>query len=659
MSWWSEAPAFFAALTLLFVPGAVVAWVAGVRGFLLYASAPTLSLSLVASAAIVAPVVGLDWSALALAAATAAALVVVLTARKTLLWKIPALSEKAGVGYRRAVSLGLIIAAVLVAVRMMGAIAQPDALSQTFDNVFHMNAVQFILDHRSGSSFSVGDMTGGGFYPAAWHDLVSLLSQLTGASIPVAANVINVCVGAVVWPAGCVYLAQVTVGSRPAAVIAAGVLSAAFGAYPLLMVDFGVLYPNFLALALLPFVWALGIQAFRFSADGPAQPCAMWFLFLATLPGLALSHPSGVLTLLPLLAAAAVICWWQWNFRCTPRSGIWRWGAARVVLLVAAGAVCVALWKVVRPPEAAATWPPVATWTDAIWDFVSSSGIDRPESWAVMALAMVGLGVAARSKRYWLLGAYAAVAILFFMAVAGRPGRIRTFLTGVWYNDPQRLAAIVPIVLLPIAVLGAAFCWDGLKRLLVKTRRKRIRIKDYGSPALTIGVTSVAAVVAVSTLIAVTQQENLDAAQTSAARNYAMGSDAPLLDSEEMAILERVREEVPPDAVVVGNPWTGSSLAYALSQRQTLQPHILGAVSDEALYVFAHLNMAAVDTAVCAAVRDLEAEYVLDFGDRQVNNGEGRTIDYQGLDNLKESGVAEVVDSQDGATLYRITACGI
>jgi hypothetical protein len=69
--------------------------------------------------------------------------------------------------------------------------------------------------------------------------------------------------------------------------------------------------------------------------------------------------------------------------------------------------------------------------------------------------------------------------------------------------------------------------------------------------------------------------------------------------------------------------------------------------------------MAAVDTAVCAAVRDLEAEYVLDFGDRQVNNGEGRTIDYQGLDNLKESGVAEVVDSQDGATLYRITACGI
>lgn len=659
MSWLSEAPVFCAALTLMFAPGAVVAWSAGFRGFLLYASAPVLSVSLSALSAVVAPVVGLDWSTWSFVAATAAVFVLVLVARKIRPWKNPTASQRAGRHYNVAVCVALAIAAVLVAVRMMGAIGQPEALSQTFDNVFHMNAVQFILDQGSGSSFSVGNMTGGGFYPAAWHDLVSLLRQLSGASIPVAANVINICIGAVVWPAGCVYLAQVTMGSRPAAAVSAGVLSAGFGAYPLLMVDFGVLYPNFLALALLPFVWALGIQAFRFAAIGPVHPYATWIVLLGALPGLTLAHPSGVMTLLPLLAPAALIWWWQWNFAHPPEAGIWRRRPSRVMLLIAAGTVCVVLWGVVRPPEAAATWPPVATWMDAIWDFISSSGIGRPESWAVMALTIVGLIGATVTRRYWLLGAYAAVAVLFFMAVAGRPGRIRTFLTGVWYNDPQRLAAIIPLVVLPIAALGAVACWDGLNRLLTKARRIRVQAKDKSIPALSIGATSVAAVVAVSMLTAMTQQENLAAAQTSAARNYKVGPDAALLDSDEMAVLARVGEVVPADAVVVGNPWTGSSLAYALSQRRTLQPHILGAVSDDALYIFAHLNMAGVDAAVCRSVRELNAEYVLDFGDREVNNGEGRTINYHGLENLKESGVVEVVDSQDGATLYRITACGI
>jgi hypothetical protein len=274
-----------------------------------------------------------------------------------------------------------------------------------------------------------------------------------------------------------------------------------------------------------------------------------------------------------------------------------------------------------------------------------------------MALTLVGLVGATITKRYWLLGAYAAVAVLFFMAVAGRQGRLRTFLTGVWYNDPQRLAAIIPLVVLPIAVLGAVACWDGLGRLFTKARPEGVSTKDKTTPARSIGITSVVGVLTVSVLTVATQQENLDAAESSAAHSYTMGPDAPLLNSDEMAVLARVRDEVPADAVVVGNPWTGSSLVYALSQRQTLQPHILGAVSDDARYIFAHLNMAGVDAAVCRSVRELKVAYVLDFGDRQVNNGEGRTIDYDGLDDLEESGVAEIVDSQDGARLYRLTAC--
>lgn len=658
MSWMSEVPAFCAALTLLFAPGAVVASVAGSRGLALYAAAPALSVSLVASAAIISPFVGLDWSLWSVVAATALAVALVWCARRIRPWKVDAPVLEPQRRYRGSVCAALVIAAVLVGSRMLGAISDPDAISQTFDNVFHLNAIQFILEKRSGSSLSVGEMTGGGFYPAAWHDLVSLVGQLSGVTIPVAANVLNVCIGAVVWPAGCVYLARVIMGRRPAAVLSAGILSAAFGAFPLLMVDFGVLYPNFLALSLLPLVMALGILVLRLVADDATHPATSGTVFLGTLPGLALAHPSGLMTVLPLLSPAAICWWWLGNSSHFQRSVIWRSGISRVLLLVAGAAVCLALWKIVRPPEAAATWPPVLTPLDAIWAIITSSGIGRPESWVVMALTLIGLAVAGLTRRYWLLGAYGAVAGLFFMAVAGQQGRIRTFLTGVWYNDPERLAAVLPVAILPLAVLGAVASWDACARSFATASRtvqagKGAFLSGFRQAGVPIG-----ALVSLTILAVGTQQANLAAAQASAARNYVVSADADLLDSNEMALLERLKDEVPADSVIVGNPWNGSSLVYALADRQTLQPHILGAVSDEALDIFANLNRAASDPAVCSSVRQLGADFVLDFGDRQVNNGEGRTIDYDGLDDLQASGAASVVDSQGRATLYRITACG-
>jgi hypothetical protein len=114
---------------------------------------------------------------------------------------------------------------------------------------------------------------------------------------------------------------------------------------------------------------------------------------------------------------------------------------------------------------------------------------------------------------------------------------------------------------------------------------------------------------------------------------------------------------VPQDAVIIGNPWNGSSLAYAIADRRTLQLHILGATSKDLELIYARLNQAASDPEVCAAVSRVGARYVLDFGHREVNDGEGRSISFDGLDDLAARGVAEPVDAQGSATLYKITAC--
>jgi hypothetical protein len=165
------------------------------------------------------------------------------------------------------------------------------------------------------------------------------------------------------------------------------------------------------------------------------------------------------------------------------------------------------------------------------------------------------------------------------------------------------------------------------------------------------------AVVAAAALVVATQQGNVEAAQASAAKKYSIGPYSPLVSADELAVLERLGREVPEDAVIVGNPWNGSSLAYAIADRRTVQLHILGATSDDAMLIYARLNQAASDPQVCMAVRRLGAGFVLDFGHREVNNGEGRSTSFDGLDDLAARGVAEPVDTEGSATLYRITAC--
>lgn len=661
MSWWSLAPSFLLAAGLLFLPGAAVAWAARLRGLALFAAAPALTVSAVGVSAVAASAVGIRWSVwpcLVTAALMAAAAAV--TAGRLNAGKEPGTDGPPGWQYRAAVTAAAALAALLIGGRMLAAIGVPEAFSQTFDNVFHLNAIQYILDTGSGSSLTIGTMTGGGFYPAAWHDLVALLVGLNAAGIPEAVNITNLCIGALVWPAGCLYLARVIFGPRTAPLLAAGILSAAFGAYPLLMIDFGVLYPNFLALSLLPVALALAVQAFRVAPARAGNLPAAWLLLLAVLPGLSLAHTSGTMTLLPLLAPAAIIAWWRWDRNPGVHRRWWRHRGARILLLAAAVAVAAALWVHVRPPEAAATWPPVSSPGRAVWEILTSSGINRPESWAVMLLSLTGLAVIVlRRQQLWLAGAYVAGAGLFFAAVAMRPGRIRTFLTGVWYNDPQRLAAILPVVILPVALTGAVYLWDYLYPALLRFRDRRLQQQDNRMTAgLVSALPAAAAVVAAVALVVATQQANVEAAQKSAAAKYRTGPESPLVSADELAVLERLGTKVPEGALIIGNPWTGSSLAYAIADRRTVQLHILGAVPEDALVVYGRLKDAAADPLVCPAVRRLGADFVLDFGQREVNNGEGRSVSFEGLDGLVQRGVAEPVDAQGSAKLYRITACG-
>lgn len=669
MSWFDEAPQFVLAAALLFVPGLAVAVAARLRGFRTFAVAPGISVSMVAISAIGAPFVGIPWSLLPVVVLTAIVAGLAFAA-SVVAGKGAKLRLEAGDSSRWLMGsslLAVVLAAFLISRRLTNAIGQPDSFSQTFDNVFHLNAIRYILDTGSGSSLTLNAMTGAASYPAAWHDLVSLLISIYGGGIPESVNVINIVVAAIVWPLGCIYLAQTVWGSRPAVLLSAGVLSAAFGAFPISLLDFGVLYPNFLAVALLPLVVAISLEVINLSAVTIHSRVIAGLVLLAVLPGLALAHPSAAMAWIAMMAAPAAYVYARLLVRTlTSVPGRTRlissasWSAVAVIAVV----VVRILWDTVRPPAEAAFWPPVESSGQAIGEVLASSAIGRPVAWAVMALTVIGIFVIIRSGRQvWFLGTYAAVAFLFIVVSSFPADEFRTYWTGIWYNDPPRLAALLPMVTIPLACRGAVFIWElllqGFMRGVEVWQLKRSGgsdrpVKKGGSvrPDLYIAVAGLLVVLALG---AATQRGSVRQAQDSLASSYRLSADSPLISSDELQLIDRLPEEVPADAVMVGNPWNGSSLAYALADRKLIQLHILSAVPEGTAALLNGPTPSKDDPGVCPVVHKLNIDYILDFGHREVH---GRDSGYKGLDSLIASGKATLEDSEGEAKLYKLQLCG-
>lgn len=656
MSWLSVVPHVFVAVAILFIPGTVVALASRMRGFSLLAVSPAITVTLVSVAAVLAPMIGLRWSPVPVLLLTLlfAVLAFALTA-----FLIKGKRHRGIVVDWRTSGLqwfAVLVAAFLVGRRVVAVVGTPEAFSQTFDNVFHLNAIRHVEDTGSASSLTISTFTGGSFYPAAWHDLVSLLTNLTGADITVAVNVVNLVVAALVWPLGCMFLAHTVAGARVAVTVAAGILAAGFGAFPLLLLDFGVLYPNFLGNALIPVALALGIRLLGLGVETPKSRAVDGLLLLASLPGIALAHPSSVMALLALMVPPLLFAWTKTTARLFSAGTLsWPRLLGMLAVLFAGVAGLVVTWQNVRPLEEAAFWPPVETTGRAIGEVLTSSAVGRPVSWVVSILAVAGIvSLIVRRSQLWFIGTYLMAAGLFVVVASFPVGPQRMFITGVWYNDPPRLASLLPIVILPLATMGAVACWDGLVLPVVQNLVRGVRSTSSQGKAAAAFALPVVGAVAVSVLAFGTQQANVRDAVNTAAPGYQLTKDSPLISTDELALIKRLDSKVPEGSVIADNPWNGSALAYAFSGRPVLLPHMHGAVPDGGKKIIDELNDASVDPSVCPEVQRLNVDYVLDFGHREVHGGDHG---YDGLDNLALDGVARLVDEQGEARLYEITAC--
>lgn len=634
----------FVALAIYAVLGWSLALLIGLRGLWAVAVAPVFATTVIGVASTAAGWLGIRWSILpALVAAAIIAGGILLVRRLTKAHgtaRFPRRSQWWTLGV-------LVVTGGALALQVFRVVGGPDAISQSFDNIFHLNAIRYILDTGIASSLEIGQMTSpsGGIpmYPAAWHATAALVAQLSGAGIPAVINTMALTTSAIIWPSGALLLARALLGASPSVTVGAGIVAAAVPAFPLLPMDYGVLYPYQYSLALLPAVLAATAALLGVGPFGKSLAPGWWALVVVgCAPGLALAHPGGLVAWLaltvPMVIVFAVRSW-----RANPRAS---YRTCIVVGLVAYAVAGVLLLKVLRPPLATRLWRTEQGLGEASWNALTVSLFYPAAAWLVGIAVLVGLYWVIRERSaqvivaaaVWFIGA-----LLFVAAVSFTWGSLRDALTGSWYNNWQRLAALFAIALLPLATLGIARTTDALATVL---QRRGVS----GSVRLIVAI--VASVVAFLAF----HLQAVPRAEDWAGGTYREKDDALLLSPDETALLERLDDLVPEDAVIAGNAYTGAGLAYAIADRRVLMPHALMDISPELDLINRHLADADEMPEVCDAIDALDVDFVLDFGVLEVHEDEFHPM--PGVQNLQDSPAVRLVDSEGDARLYEVIACG-
>lgn len=660
MNWLLNAHVFALAALLILGPGLLIGWSCRIRGLALWSAAGPLSVSFIAVAAVVLSLIGIRYTPVSLAGSLA-----FICALAWLLANIklpnrvgivtPEWSKPSAHSHAAWILVGLGLAFVIISWRLVSIFGSPDALSQTFDNVFHMNAIKFVLDSGSGSSLTIGLMLNPtqtiSFYPSAWHDLAALISMATGCSIPLAANAANLVISALIWPAGIIFLVTRVTQIKPVTVVLSGILSAGFTAFPYLMLDFGVLYPYLLAVALLPFAVGLSITLIQNGKLWVRDNVPALLLLAASLPGLILAHPSSLLALTAFSFPLAVVILVRTVASIRKEQQTIKNLLQPVTLFIAYCAAATVGWKLLRPDPSAAVWGPTQSLSQSLGEGLLSAPMARPIPWIIVIMTICGIAVLARRRAdWWILGVLLIGVGLFSMVSGMRPGGLRSFVTGGWYNDSYRLAALLPMSAIIVAVIGGT--WIVEKALIWGQDRQRIfmfvpaRFEAMLRPILP------ASAIVVFALL--TQVGSVGHEVRSAAAQFQVTDESNLLSADELTLLRRIDQQVPAGATVVASPWTGASLVYALADRRTLTPHMFGDPGQDARYVLDHLDDISADPAVCDAVEKLHTFYVLDFGEREVHGGSNP---FPGLKDLDSVPGITLIDSEGDARLFQITGC--
>lgn len=286
------------------------------------------------------------------------------------------------------------------------------------------------------------------------------------------------------------------------------------------------------------------------------------------------------------------------------------------------------------------------------WDrALSSDAQDAPVDSAVTD------GDAAQHPRplLWPIASYLVFAFLTFVAYAP-DSAFREFLLAPWYMDARRIMSTQGATIVPLASIGFAWCAQWVaRRMQVDAPPAVARHAAVSRPML-----RTMSVVLGVFLLVVTMGGALDARLW--AVRYVYDADhlgkPGMATSGELAMLRRMPETLPEDAVVLGDPIAGAAYTEVIGQRTAVFPQLSMANEDAAsqAVLSQHFNEIHTNPEVCEVVRRLKITHYYEDEDGWYYQTL-RSRRSPGLYGVDTSTGFELVDQGGTAKLYRITAC--
>lgn len=584
-----------------------------------------------------------------------------------------------GFRFREAVAY-CIVALVLVGGVFIWSLDGADSYPQTIDSIFHLNTAKAFVDSGFWSSLGASPYVGSessvqpfevsGFYPAAWHCLVAMVSSASGSTVSVCSNAVNAVLVGVVFPCGAYFFMRVLFAGSRNAVLWGALTCVGFAAFPWRFLYWGVLFPNLLAYCMVLPVAALFILAVEARGDRNAR---MKYIgaFILGLAALVFSQTNSVFTVAVMMIP---YCVRAISDSLSQRDDLRRWHARKWVAIACFLVFVVLVWGICfklpfLQDVVTNTWAAIYGLPQAIVNVVLLSYCETPVQLVLAIFVIIGLAAAIRKRRYrWLAAAYLIMALMYLLNVSF-DGTLKQIIAGFWYTDHNRIAANLALISMPLAALGL----QGAASAVTTIAKDRLSTTTSDRPKYEAAVNAIVAIVTaiamfypnysivgwidVTTAFGYTRDRIVSAYSASLPNVYG---------PSEKDFVGRVLETVPVGARIANNPNDGSAFSYGTQGANILYRSFFGYAedgeNDDCALIREKLCDIAYDENVRTAVENVGIEYVLqlDFGDGDLTRKSLSEIDpsaWAGIDGVSESTDGfELVLSEGDMRLYKITA---
>ncbi|TCP57029.1 hypothetical protein EV191_101981 [Tamaricihabitans halophyticus] len=570
----SQASTIIGYLLVLFLPGLLAGFAAGLRGWVLAGVSPLLTCAI---AGLTGPWLALLGGSFGLLSFTLATLLTAAICAGLRLATDTLLTRR---GYRRPpwptpwtrgghlALLGcVLLAAGIGLATVLRGIGKLNAIPQGFDAVMHGNGIRYIADTGDGGLFGLAKINwydDGSFYPNAYHLIGALVYELTGQSVPAAINANTVLIPGLLGLSLVVLVRQFR-GRLALACITPLIAVAATSATYESMYR-GPLLPFVFGLALTP-IAAVLLQRFL---QRPGLDTG--FCFALGAAGLLAVHSStlfgAMLFCLPMLVQR-----WLTRSSETTRPRRFGWELLLILAVAIAGGLLAAphlfgALALAGGDYPYAGWDAVYSAGEAIWRLVSFQHVWDYPQWALFGLLVLGVLSCWKLRELaWLVGS-AVLGAVFFVYVAADDAEWVKNLSRPWWNDRFRLIALAMLALCPLAAHGLAELQRWLTALVRRLRKRRVP----AVPAL-VGTGLVATLVLSTGWLYLAPHAN----SISEAYQRQPGEEMAV-SPEEVEAFRVLRTLVGPDEWVLNERPDGSAWMYALVGIRPIAGHYDGSM---------------------------------------------------------------------------------